>query len=147
MRLGLLLEQIFPEARIQMVSTQINPAAVARAGEFGRSDEYIYFAKFGEAGPVRTSSVENGFLQKGALTMWLLGGILLRRSGKKGSGRKDSPGGFYPIYVDPSGPKIVKVGDPFPKAYQIQKKWTVRVPCCQSERMVLKAGGNGGRPH
>ncbi len=37
LRLGLLLEQVFPEARIQMVSSQINPAAVARAdsdGEF-----------------------------------------------------------------------------------------------------------------
>jgi adenine-specific DNA-methyltransferase len=51
LRLGLLLEQVFPEARTQMVSSQINPAAVARAGAFGRSDEYIYFVKFGSAGP------------------------------------------------------------------------------------------------
>jgi len=38
LRLGLLLEQVFPEARIQMVSVLINPASVAKAGYFGRSD-------------------------------------------------------------------------------------------------------------
>src|SRR5690606_6877123 len=53
LRLGLLLEQMFPEARIQMISSQINPAAVARAGAFGRSDEYIYFVKLGDASPRR----------------------------------------------------------------------------------------------
>ncbi|MBK8121462.1 MAG: hypothetical protein IPK39_21640 [Sulfuritalea sp.] len=42
LRLGMLLEQEFPEARMQMVSTMINPASVARAGGFGRSDEYIF---------------------------------------------------------------------------------------------------------
>jgi adenine-specific DNA-methyltransferase len=50
LRLGLLLEQVFLEARIQMVSVSINPAAVARAGYFGRSDEYYLFLMFGRAG-------------------------------------------------------------------------------------------------
>ena len=43
LRLGLLLEQMFPEAQIQMVSIVINPQGVARAGEFSRVDEYIFF--------------------------------------------------------------------------------------------------------
>jgi adenine-specific DNA-methyltransferase len=34
LRLGLLLEQIFPEARIQMVSTIIKPEGTNRTGEF-----------------------------------------------------------------------------------------------------------------
>ncbi len=46
MRLALLLEQVFPEADIQMVSTATNPAGVARAGAFGRSDEYIFFVAY-----------------------------------------------------------------------------------------------------
>ncbi|MEI2807428.1 MAG: hypothetical protein V9G18_16300 [Albidovulum sp.] len=50
LRLGLLLEQTFPEAAIQMVSVSINPAAVARAGYFGRSDEYIFFVMIREGG-------------------------------------------------------------------------------------------------
>ena len=39
--LGCLLEQMFPEARIQMVSTLVNPKGVTRNG-FRRADEYIY---------------------------------------------------------------------------------------------------------
>ena len=34
LRLGLLLEQVFPEARIQMVASVINPKGTARANEF-----------------------------------------------------------------------------------------------------------------
>jgi adenine-specific DNA-methyltransferase len=115
LRLGLLLEQTFPEARIQMVSSQINPAAVARAGEFGRSDEYIYFAKLGCAGPQRTELSREWVSSKGRTHNVALRWDLLRRSGKKGSKRKDSPGCFYPIYVDPAGPKILKIGEALPE--------------------------------
>jgi adenine-specific DNA-methyltransferase len=115
LRLGLLLEQVFPEARIQMVSSQINPAAVARAGEFGRSDEYIYFVKFGSAGPRRTELSREWVSAKGRTHNVALRWDLLRRSGKKGSRRKDSPGGFYPVYVDPIGPKIAEVGEALPE--------------------------------
>lgn len=41
-RLALLLEQLLPDALIQMISIQINPANVSRRGAFGRSDEYIF---------------------------------------------------------------------------------------------------------
>src|ERR1019366_5423536 len=47
LRLGLLLEQVFPGCKVQMVSTLINPASVARAGAFGRSDEYIFIVSIG----------------------------------------------------------------------------------------------------
>jgi adenine-specific DNA-methyltransferase len=36
LRLGLLLEQTFPEARIQMVSITISPRSTSRANEFSR---------------------------------------------------------------------------------------------------------------
>lgn len=114
LRLGLLFEQVFPEARIQMVSSQINPAAVARAGAFGRSDEYIYFVKFGSAGPRRTELNREWVSSKGRTHNVVVRWDLLRRSGKKGSSRKDSPGCFYPIYVDPVGPKIMKIGEALP---------------------------------
>jgi adenine-specific DNA-methyltransferase len=54
LRLGLLLEQIFPEARIQMVSSVINPKGATRSSAFGRTDEYIYFAMLGVAAPLPT---------------------------------------------------------------------------------------------
>ena len=53
LRLGLLLEQTFPEANTQMISTQINPKGVSREGSFRRSDEYIYFVMFGQSRPIR----------------------------------------------------------------------------------------------
>lgn len=53
LHLGCLLEELFPKARIQMISTMINPAVVARVGEFGRSGEYIFFVMLGNASPER----------------------------------------------------------------------------------------------
>jgi adenine-specific DNA-methyltransferase len=43
LRLGLLLEQTFPEADIQMISSVINPKGSARTGRFSRVDEYIFW--------------------------------------------------------------------------------------------------------
>ena len=46
LRLGLLLEQVFPEARITMVTSSINAAGATRKGTFGRSAEYLFFVQF-----------------------------------------------------------------------------------------------------
>lgn len=113
LRLGLLLEQTLPEAQIQMVSSQINPAASARAGAFGRVDEYIFFARLGESVAQRLSLSRDWVSSKGRTHTGFPRWDMLRRSGG-GARRQDSPGGFYPIYVDPDGPKFVKVGAPLP---------------------------------
>jgi len=115
LRLGLLLEQAFENARIQMVSSLINPAAVPRTGEFGRSDEYIYFVQFGASAPKRTVLRREWVSSKGRTHNVVLRWDLLRRSGKKGSRREDSPGCFYPIYVNPDGPMVVRIGEALPK--------------------------------
>ena len=47
LRLGLLLEQVLPEAKIQMVSSIINRKGIIRANEFTRTNEFIYVAMFG----------------------------------------------------------------------------------------------------
>lgn len=47
LRLGLLLEQVFPEARTQMISSVIAQKGVARGSQFYRTDEYIFFVQFG----------------------------------------------------------------------------------------------------
>jgi len=113
LHLGCLLEEMFPEARIQMISTMINPAIVARAGEFGRSGEYIFFVLFGSASPARVKLDREWVSSKGRTHTGNIRWDLLKRSGT-GATRKDSPGGFYPIYIDPEDGKIVKVGDPLP---------------------------------
>lgn len=113
LHLGCLLEEMFPEARIQMISTMINPAIVARAGEFGRSGEYIFFVLFGKASPARIKLDREWVSSKGRTHTGNIRWDLLKRSGT-GATRKDSPGGFYPIYIDPEDGKIVKIGDPLP---------------------------------
>ena len=112
-RLALLLEQTFPEAAHQMVSSQINPAASARAGSFGRVDEYLFFVRLGAAVSQRTVLSRDWVSSKGRTHTGLPRWDMLRRSGG-GARRQDSPGGFYPIYVDPSMRKVVAVGEPLP---------------------------------
>ena len=47
LRLGLLLEQVFPEATVEMVTTVVNPRGRHRPGRFSRSDEYIFVVMIG----------------------------------------------------------------------------------------------------
>jgi adenine-specific DNA-methyltransferase len=110
LRLGLLLEQTFPEARIQMVSALINPAAVARVGGFGRSDEYLFFVMIGEAAPTKLRLDREWVSGKGRTHTGKIRWDLLRRSGTNAE-RSHSPGCFYPIYVDPKNNIVAKVGD------------------------------------
>lgn len=49
LRLGLLLEQTFPAATMQMVSTLINAKGTGRSNELRRVDEYVYLLWFGRA--------------------------------------------------------------------------------------------------
>ena len=53
LRLGLLLEQLFPSATIQMVSSVINPKGVAQKNGFRRADEYLFFVMVGDSSPVK----------------------------------------------------------------------------------------------
>src|SRR3546814_18977961 len=48
-RLGLLLEQTFPEARNEMVTSVINPRGKYRKGNFGRCDAYTFFLMLGKS--------------------------------------------------------------------------------------------------
>ena len=49
LHLGCLLEEMFPEGRMQMVSSVINPAGAGRQAEFSRTDEYIFFVQLGDS--------------------------------------------------------------------------------------------------
>lgn len=111
LRLGMLLEQVFPEARIQMVSVSINPAAVARAGYFGRSDEYYFFVMLGKCGvkPIRLSDewiTTKGRTHKGDIR-W----DLLRKSGSSPT-RDGHPETFYPFFIYENGEAFHSVGEP-----------------------------------
>lgn len=112
LHLGCLLEELFPEARMQMISVVIKAGGVSRGSEFNRTNEYIYFVLFGESSP---SSV--------ALSEEWLGGVKnttkndirwreLRRTSSH-SLRIERPHSFFPIFVYEDGHAIHSVGDPF----------------------------------
>ena len=137
LRLGLLLEQLFPTARIQMVSTNVNPAATSRAGAFGRSDEYIFFVMLGVA-PARLMLDRNWVSTKGRTHTGEPRWDLLRRSGS-GALRHDAPGCFYPIYVNTQKPSIVFVGEPLPQGTSVAPT----VPGATAILPVRKNGSEG----
>ncbi|MDH5830211.1 DNA methyltransferase [Luteimonas sp. M1R5S18] len=113
LRLGLLLEQTFPEGTIQMVSTVINRKGSARAGGFSRVDEYIFFVRFGSAEVIPTNidviGLGAGITKERLPDIW---NQLMRRG--TDSLREDSPNLFYPIFVDPKSKAIVEIGDALP---------------------------------
>jgi len=113
LRLGLLLEQTFADARLQMISSLVQPAYTARKGGFGRSDEYLFFVMLGAAAPSRVRLAREWVSSRGRTHTGNVRWDLLRRSGP-GAARRDSPRGFYPIYIDPDGPRIVQIGEPLP---------------------------------
>ena len=49
LRLGLLLEQVFQEVFIEMVTSVISAKGVARTGQFSRVEEFVFFVRFGNA--------------------------------------------------------------------------------------------------
>lgn len=118
LHLGCLLEEMFPEARIQMVSSMINPANVAREGEFGRSGEYIFFVMMGSSSPQRVRLDREWVSGKGRTHTGQVRWDLLKRSGTN-SERKHSPGGFYPIYINLESGKIEMIGEPLPAGVSI----------------------------
>lgn len=113
LHLGCLLEEMFPEGRMQMVSSVINSAGVTRGDEFSRSNEYLFFVKFGSASPTALplSDEWRGHTksEKKDVLVW----NQLMRSGT-GARRIDRPNMFYPLFISDDGTKIVKIGKPLP---------------------------------
>lgn len=113
LHLGCLLEQLFPSARIQMVSSVINPSGVSRGKEFYRTDEYIYFVKLGDAGPAELPLSKDWLTSKSTgkdAVRWRP----VRRQGAHDT-REDAQNQFYPIYLSADGSHFVDAGDSLPK--------------------------------
>jgi adenine-specific DNA-methyltransferase len=120
LRLGLLLQQIFPGSTMQMVSSQINPKGTGRTNELRRIDEYIYLLWFGEAMLGRVPSLSGiqdgpsadvGEAVAGSGNIRGLDWQTARRRDLS-SVRPTRPAQFYPIYVNTTTGLIEEVGDP-----------------------------------
>lgn len=113
LRLGLLLEQLFPESRIQMVSSIINPKGATRSSAFGRTDEYLFFVMLGQSAPVPLPLSMEWKIVLDRRAEGLRWAELLRAGSN--TKREDSPNQFYPVFIrnDNDGPKFDSVGEPF----------------------------------
>ena len=111
LHLGCLLEEMFSEANIQMVSSCIMPGGVSRGNEFARSDEYIFFVKFGNAAPAALQLGEEwlGGVKNTSRAKVHWEGLL--RTGTNNM-RSDRPNLFYPVLVSEDGKKFLGVGEP-----------------------------------
>lgn len=141
LRLGLLLEQLFPDARIQMVSVQINPAAVARAGYFGRADEYYFFVMVGEAGVRPTLLGSEWITTKGRTHRGRIRWDLLRKSGSSPT-RAGHPGTFYPLFCAADGSSLTSIGDPIGEG---TARHTIEAPAGEMVLWPIRDDGSEGR--
>lgn len=112
--LGCLLEQMFPEARIQMVSCLTNSRGVARENGFARVDEYIFIVQIGASGVFRQSLSNEWRVNMNAKDQRIshLRWSMLIRSGSHFL-RADSVNQFYPIFVTNDGRRIHSVGESY----------------------------------
>lgn len=125
MHLGCLLEELFPEAKIQMISSVINPAGAGKK-EFARTDEYLFFVRIGEA----TITPESREVED-VPVVWdtLRRSSLANARGKHGKGAC-GPNQFYPIYVDNTSGKIKLIGDPIDET--VDRRTVPQIPGCSA---------------
>ena len=116
LHLGCLLEELFPSADIQMISSVIMPSGSSRAGRFGRADEYIFYCFIGAATvkPWKTDMLRD-VKEKNVSVRW--NGLI--RNGE-GSRRSRIPSLFYPILLDRETGELVEIGDPIPADMRVQ---------------------------
>lgn len=128
LHLGCVLEELFPLAKITMVSSVINPAGKAKKGgvDFSRIDEYIFFIQIGDAPVlpevrdiVKTPLAWETFRRHS----------LANGRGKHGVGAC-GPNQFYPIYVDNKTHKIVEIGEPIME--DIDRFSVKQIPGCST---------------
>ncbi len=116
LHLGCLLEEMFPDADIQMISSVIMPSGSSRAGRFGRADEYIFYCFFGKA---EISNWNTDMLRdiplKDIQVRW--NGLI--RNGE-GSKRSRIPSLFYPILLDKETGKLISIENPLPPDMKVE---------------------------
>lgn len=109
LRLGCLLEELFPDANIQMVTSVISAKGVVRTGQFSRVEEYIFIIEYGCS---HLSQFEHNMLDSEIKKVsnrsieWL---GFRRRAPQAVRGSR--PNQFYPIFVNKQTGLIHSIGD------------------------------------
>ena len=109
LHLGCLLEEIFLDARIQMITTVVSAKGVVRNGQFSRVEEYIYILEWGDSAlhPGIYNMLDDEVKKESDRSIEWLG---FRRRAPQAK-RNSRPNQFYPIFVRNLDGKIVSIGD------------------------------------
>lgn len=112
LHLGCLLEEMFPEARMQMISTVINPKGNRRDNEFSRCEEYIFVVYIGNAyilsnGSDMLRDIPQDDTDREDKSIRLR--ALLRQASNHGK-RTDRPNLFYPLLFEKDTGRFVGPG-------------------------------------
>ena len=110
--LGCLLEQLFPEARIQMITSVISAKGVVRTGQFSRVEEYLYIVELGDSKLTQFeyNMLDSEIKKESNREIEWLG---FRRRAPQAV-RESRPNQFYPIYVDKQKGIIHSIGEVLP---------------------------------
>lgn len=112
LHLGCLLEEMFPTAKMQMISSVISFKGSARKQQFTRLDEYIFIIELGDATVQRLPLSDEWRMNPDDMRATHLTWKYLIRSGGAGL-RERSPGNFYPVFFTNEG-KYHSVGEALP---------------------------------
>lgn len=106
LHLGCLLEEMFPEANMQMITSVISRNGTSRENEFSRVEEYLFILRFGQMGVTRTNDNMLSEDGKGVIArVWF---NFMRTS----TPRSKTKGQFFPVFIDPIEKRIKEIGEP-----------------------------------
>ncbi len=115
LRLGLMLEQLFPSSDVVMITSVISAKGAVRPGRFSRVEEHIFYVFFGSAkvkwwksNMLPSEGKED--IRKATREMAPIPWLLLRRR-EATSFRTARPNQFYPIFVNVLDGTIHSIGD------------------------------------
>jgi len=132
LHLGCLLEEIFPFARMQMISSLVNRHGTSRSNEFSRTNEYIFFVMIGD---YSLGSIDSAaYLSEGSSLHW----HTLRRSTASNIRDEQHPNQFYPIYVNVDTHRVEKVGDNVP--FGVDRNSVPTIPNCETVFPIREDG-------
>jgi DNA modification methylase len=111
LHLGCMLEELFPNAEIEMITSVISAKGVYRVGQFSRVEEYIYFVRINSFIKQQRVNMLDESIKKDSQRPieWL--GLRRREPTSKRGAR---PNQFYPIFIDNKDGHIVEIGDALP---------------------------------
>ena len=133
LHLGCLLEEVFPEGNMQMVSSIINRHGSMRFSEFTRVNEYIFYVRIGSAciGKIPSKSINKPI-------HW----HSLKRSGtSSGNFRSGRPLLFYPIFIESKTNQVHKIGEPLP--IDLDRKRVEKIEGCITVLPIRSDGKEG----